>query len=94
MTAPDGAASLSADVATEIRAWMGRLGISQRELARRLGQNGQWVSVRISPRATVPITLDDTQRIAEALGILVRDLLPAYTLERKTSTKTDAATVG
>lgn len=84
MTAtPDrGTATLSADVAAEIRAWMGRLGVNQAELARRLGQNAQWLSVRISTNATVPINLDEVQRIADALGILVINLLPQYATQR------------
>ncbi|QLQ37950.1 helix-turn-helix domain-containing protein [Micromonospora robiginosa] len=80
--AGEGTATLSADVAAEIRAWMGRLGVNQAELARRIGQNAQWLSVRISAKATVAINLDEMQRIADALGILVKDLLPEYASQR------------
>lgn len=80
-----GTATLSTDVAAEIRAWMGRLGVTQAELARRLGQNAQWVSVRISTSATVAVNLDEMQRIADALGVLVKDLLPKYAVQRDSS---------
>jgi transcriptional regulator with XRE-family HTH domain len=86
-TPAGGAATLSADVAAEIRAWMGRLGVSQAELARRLGQNAQWLSVRISPRANVALNLDEIQRIADTLGILVKDLLPRYAMQRGSVTE-------
>ncbi|SBT64258.1 hypothetical protein GA0070622_1228 [Micromonospora sediminicola] len=61
---------------------MGRLGVNQAELAKRLGHNAQWLSVRISPRATVAMNLDEVQRIADALGILVINLLPQYASQR------------
>lgn len=87
-TKPDGGtATLSADVAAEIRAWMGRLGVNQAELARRLGHNAQWLSVRISPNATVAMNLDEMKRIADALGILVINLLPKYATQRGSTTE-------
>lgn len=54
---------------------MGRLDVRQSELARRLGENDQWLSTRLKGRT--PINLNELQRIAQALGLGVLDLLPA-----------------
>ncbi len=78
----DRAASLSADTAAEIRAWMGRLSVRQSELARRLGETDQWLSMRL--RGNTPIDLDELSRIADALGVLVKDLLPSRAMSRVT----------
>lgn len=66
--------TLSAQVAAEIRAWMGRLDVRQSELARRLKETDQWVSMRLKGRT--PIDLNELQRIASALGIEVGQLFP------------------
>lgn len=68
---------LSAQVAREIKAWMGRLDIRQAELARRLGRNEQWLSTRL--RGHTPINLDEMQQIADALQVRVGELLPGDT---------------
>jgi transcriptional regulator with XRE-family HTH domain len=65
---------LSAHVAEEIRALMGRREISKTELARRLGVSDMWVGRRL--RRQLPFDLDDLQRIAAVLGVNVSDLLP------------------
>jgi transcriptional regulator with XRE-family HTH domain len=53
---------------------MGRLDVRQTELARRMGVNDQWLSVRLKGRT--PIDLNDLFRIAKALGVGVHQLLP------------------
>lgn len=78
-------ATLSADVAAEIRAWMGRLQVKQSQLARKLGENDQWLSMRL--RGNTPLDLNEVQRIADALGILVINLLPQYATQRASSTE-------
>lgn len=81
MTNPTaGTANLSDDTAAEIRAWMGRLQVRQSVLARRLGENDQWLSVRL--RGVTPIDLNDLQRIAAALGVRPVDLLPKTASEQ------------
>lgn len=66
--------TLSAYVAQEIRAYMGRKDINKTELARRLGVSDMWVGRRL--RGQLPIDLDDLVRIAAALKIDIVDLLP------------------
>lgn len=65
---------LSSEVAAEIRAAMGRLQVRQSQLARRIGRNEQWLSVRL--RGVQEIGLDDLQAIAAALGVPPVALLP------------------
>ena len=67
----------SAQVAAEIKAWMGRLDVRQAELARRLGQNDQWLSTRL--RGTTPIDLNELAQIARALDVKVAELFPRDT---------------
>lgn len=74
-TTPERTATLTSLVAAEIRAWMGRLDVRQSELARRMGETDQWMSMRLKGRT--PIDLNELQRIAQALGLSVLDLLPA-----------------
>lgn len=74
-TTPERTATLTTLVAAEIRAWMGRLDVRQSELARRMGEKDQWMSMRLKGRT--PIDLNELQRIATALGLGVLDLLPA-----------------
>lgn len=73
-TTPERTATLTSLVAAEIRAWMGRLDVRQSELARRMGETDQWMSMRLKGRT--PLDLNELQRIAEALGVPVLDLLP------------------
>lgn len=73
-TTPERTATLTSLVAAEIRAQMGRLDVRQSELARRLGENDQWVSTRLKGRT--PINLNDLHRFAKALGLNVFDLMP------------------
>jgi hypothetical protein len=74
-TTPERTATLTTLVAAEIRAWMGRLDVRQSELARRLGETDQWMSMRLKGRT--PIDLNELQRVATALGLSVLDLMPA-----------------
>lgn len=69
------ATTLTQAVAAEIRAVMGRNAVRQAELARRLGTNDTWLSVRL--RGVQPIDLNDLQRIADALNVAPADLLPS-----------------
>ena len=54
-TTPEQTVTLAALVAAEIRAMMGRLDVRQAELARRLGENDQWLSIRLRGRAAIDI---------------------------------------
>lgn len=71
---PPRAASLSERVAEEIRVILARRQIRQSQLARIIGVNEQWLSVRL--RGVQPIDLNDLDRIARALQLSVADLLP------------------
>lgn len=53
---------------------MGRKDVKQAELARRMGENDQWVSTRL--RARTPIDLNDLLRFARALEVDPYELLP------------------
>lgn len=76
MTTPEqGTATLTALVAAEIRAWMGRLGVRQSELARKLGESDQWLSMRL--RGRTPLDINEILRIARALGVDLYQLLPS-----------------
>jgi len=68
-TTPVGTAkpTLSAQVAREIRAEMGRQRMSAAKLARQLGVSEAWTSRRLSGDQT--IDLNDLQRIADVLGV-------------------------
>src|SRR5690606_22378013 len=74
------ATTLSDLVAEEIRARLARQRLSGRELARRLGVSASWVSYRLT--GSQPIDLNDLERIAKALGVSVRQLLPSTDTER------------
>jgi len=65
---------LTAHVASEIRAMMGRLNVNRAELARRLGVEDSWVGKRLNGRTE--ISLSDFDRIARALNVGIVDLLP------------------
>ena len=66
--------TLSEQVAEEIRVLMARRRLRQSQLARLVGENDQWMSVRL--RGVQPIDLNDLQRIAEALSVDPISLLP------------------
>lgn len=66
--------SLNSQVASEIRAMMARRGISGMRLARILGVSQPWVSTRLV--GATAITINDVERIAEALGVRALDLFP------------------
>lgn len=74
-TTPERTATLTALVAAEIRAQMGRLNVKQAELARRMGENDTWVHARL--KQGTPIDLNDLLRFARALGVGVHDLMPS-----------------
>jgi transcriptional regulator with XRE-family HTH domain len=61
-------------VLEEIRVWMARRRLNQSELAELLGEGQPWVSRRLGGRT--PLTVDDLQRVADALGVDVLALLP------------------
>lgn len=65
---------LSAVVAEEIRAQMGRQRITKAELSRRMGVSEVWIGRRLNGQ--MPIGLDDLERIATALGVAPADILP------------------
>jgi transcriptional regulator with XRE-family HTH domain len=68
---------------------MGRRKISGARLAAALHQSGQWLSYRLNGRQTLDV--DDLQRIADALGCQVAELLqPA--LEARARWRPDQAT--
>lgn len=77
------AATLSAEVAEEIRAVLGRRRMSQAGLARALGRKPMWVSDRL--RGEQEIGLDDLRSIADALGMRIVELLPES--ERRLNTR-------
>lgn len=65
-------------VAREIRAELGRQQLSQRRLALLMGATYQWVQRRLSIGAELELTVDDAQRIADALGVPVAQLLSGW----------------
>lgn len=65
---------LTAGVAEEVRSLMGRRKVTGAQLAKRLGVSAAWVSYRIN--GLVPPNTDDLERIADALGVEVMDLIP------------------
>lgn len=73
-TAPERTATLTDIVTRKIRARMGWLDIRQNEVARRMGENSQWVSTRIN--GVTPINLNDLARFAKALEVGLHELLP------------------
>jgi transcriptional regulator with XRE-family HTH domain len=68
-------ATLSEQVAEEVRALLARRRMSGRQLASQLGVSPSWVSYRLT--GAQPIDVNDMQRIADALGVAVIQLLPA-----------------
>lgn len=72
---PDLIARAESAIAAEIRAELGRQGLSQRELADRLGVMQWWVSRRATGRQA--ITAGELVAVALALGVPVLKLLSA-----------------
>lgn len=68
---PETTSQLSELVASEIRAEMARRGINQSTLADKVGEHPTWVGRRVNAVTTrrAPITLDDLERIADALDL-------------------------
>lgn len=66
--------AMTIKVAEEIRALLGRRGISKSELARRLGVSHTWVTNRIT--GDQEIGVNELERIAVILGVTASDLLP------------------
>lgn len=67
---------LSTRIAAEVRAEMGRQGISSAALARKLGVSEAWTSRRLSINGDQTMDLDDLPRIADVLGVPIAELLP------------------
>lgn len=68
-------ATLSELVAQEIDAIRGRRRMSQAQLARAMGKNPMWVSLRL--RGVQPIDLNDMMAFARALDVEVHTLMPS-----------------
>ena len=75
------APSISRFVAAELRAEIARAGITQNEVARRLGVPGAWISRRLSPAPAreVDLTVEEVERFCNVVGsdaetVLVRAL--------------------
>lgn len=64
---------LSAGVLANIRAELARRSISQKELARRVGQSQKYVSRRL--RGETALSLDELVAWADAIGVTVAELL-------------------
>lgn len=73
--------ALSQDLKTSISAEMTRQGISQREMARRLGWSQQyaWRRLSVHENADVEFTPSELERIAAALDVPVTTFLPSAT---------------
>lgn len=71
--------ALSRAVRQSITEEMARQGVSQRELARRLGLGQRYVWRRTSSntKAALDFTPDEIERVANALGVPVSRLIPA-----------------
>ncbi len=66
--------SLGDHIAAELRAVLARYRIPATELAEKLGEEETWVRRRASGQRG--ISVDDLQRIADALGMQVGQFLP------------------
>lgn len=73
-TMPERTATLTELVAAQVRSLLGYRDMKSSELARRLGENDQWMHVRL--KGKVPINLNDMHRIARVLDVGVHELLP------------------
>lgn len=61
-------------VAAEVRAWLGRRGLNQRQLAERTGTNEIWISRRLHGKTSIDV--EDLAKFALALDVPISDLLP------------------
>ena len=75
LATPRGASRL---VSAEIRAELGRQGLSQAQLAARMHVGQVWLSRRIGRNPDVDLSLEDTARIARVLGVPVTQLLAGW----------------
>lgn len=62
-------------LAANVRALLARRGTSSRSFADDLGVSPVWLSRRIGLSPSVDVTLNDAQRIADALDVALADLL-------------------
>jgi transcriptional regulator with XRE-family HTH domain len=83
---------LSVRVAEEIRVMLTRRRISGRELARRLNVSPSWVNYRLT--GAQPIDLNDLERISDALGVTVFDLIPRSAGQSDITPRYDPADAG
>jgi len=67
MTPEATAKTLTQLVATEIKVQMARADVRQSQLARNIGKNEQWLSVRL--RGRQPFDINDLFLIAKGLGV-------------------------
>lgn len=65
---------LSVGIARMIRERLGGEDITKAELARRLGEDESWIGKRL--KGQIKLTVDDFERIAEALDVEPVDLIP------------------
>ncbi len=70
--------ALAESVKDSITAEMNRQGVSQRQLARRLGFSQQylWRRLSMAERADLEFTPSEIERIADVLGVPVTKFLP------------------
>jgi hypothetical protein len=73
----NGGLSLSAAAAGELRAELGRRGLTQRQLSLRMRRDNVWLSRRIGRTAPVHMTLEDVAEIADALGVEAEGIMVA-----------------
>lgn len=73
--------SLSDSARREVRAWLGRRNLQQKDLAEALGLTQSSVSLRLSGK--MPFTLDDLASIASWLDITLGELLGAGVVNAK-----------
>lgn len=67
--------TLASHAAAHLRAEMARREINPAGLARQIGVSEMWVSRRM--RGKTQITMEDLERLADALGIAVASFLPS-----------------
>jgi transcriptional regulator with XRE-family HTH domain len=70
----DPSPDLAAYASAEIRAHLARRSITREELADVMDVHRDWLNRRL--KGSVGVTLEDLQKIADALGVPVTDLLP------------------
>lgn len=69
-------ATLAEAAASEVRAEMGRQGISNNTLATRLDVSDLYLSRRLRMEQAIPFNLDEIAAVASALGKPVEQFLP------------------